>query len=117
MDSHPVCARPHTARMRTCVRCTASFLARSTTHHSSLERPASPKAGRSFGCKYAPPVVKTRLDALLFARGLFESRSRAAAAVIAGSVRIGADGRRAAKPGQLVRDDVALEGDAPPPYV
>ena len=50
-------------------------------------------------------------------RGLFESRSRAAAAVIAGSVRIGDDGRRAQKPGQMVGDDVAVAVDAPPPYV
>jgi 23S rRNA (cytidine1920-2'-O)/16S rRNA (cytidine1409-2'-O)-methyltransferase len=62
-------------------------------------------------------VVKTRLDALLVDRGLFESRSRAAAAVIAGSVRLGSDGRRAAKPGQMVGDDVAVAIDAPPPYV
>ena len=45
---------------------------------------------------------KQRLDALLAERGLFESRSRAAAAVLAGEVRIGAAGARAAKPGQLV---------------
>ena len=62
-------------------------------------------------------MVKTRLDALLVDRGLFESRSRAAAAVIAGSVRIGDDGRRAEKPGQMVGDDVSLAVDAPPPYV
>ena len=62
-------------------------------------------------------MVKTRLDALLVDRGLFESRSRAAAAVIAGSVRIGADGRRADKPGRMVEDDVPLAVDAPPPYV
>jgi 23S rRNA (cytidine1920-2'-O)/16S rRNA (cytidine1409-2'-O)-methyltransferase len=67
--------------------------------------------------RYAPAVVKTRLDALLVDRGLFESRSRAAAAVIAGSVRIGADGRRADKPGRIVEDDVLLEVDAPPLYV
>jgi 23S rRNA (cytidine1920-2'-O)/16S rRNA (cytidine1409-2'-O)-methyltransferase len=62
-------------------------------------------------------VVKTRLDALLVDRGLFESRSRAAAAVIAGSVRLGSDGRRAQKPGQMVGDDVDVAVDAPPPYV
>jgi 23S rRNA (cytidine1920-2'-O)/16S rRNA (cytidine1409-2'-O)-methyltransferase len=67
--------------------------------------------------RYAPPVVKTRLDALLVDRGLFESRSRAAAAVIAGSVRIGADGRRADKPGRMVEDDVDVAVDAPPPFV
>jgi 23S rRNA (cytidine1920-2'-O)/16S rRNA (cytidine1409-2'-O)-methyltransferase len=57
------------------------------------------------------------LDALLVDRGLFESRSRAAAAVIAGSVRIGTQGRRADKPGRMVEDDVDLAVDAPPPYV
>jgi 23S rRNA (cytidine1920-2'-O)/16S rRNA (cytidine1409-2'-O)-methyltransferase len=67
--------------------------------------------------RYAPAVVKTRLDALLVDRGLFESRSRAAAAVIAGSVRIGTDGARADKPGRMVEDDVALAVDSPPPYV
>jgi 23S rRNA (cytidine1920-2'-O)/16S rRNA (cytidine1409-2'-O)-methyltransferase len=37
--------------------------------------------------------------------------------VIAGSVKLGSDGRRADKPGQMVGDDVALEVDSPPPYV
>jgi 23S rRNA (cytidine1920-2'-O)/16S rRNA (cytidine1409-2'-O)-methyltransferase len=62
-------------------------------------------------------VSKARVDSLLVERGLFESRSRAAAAILAGSVRIGADGRAAEKPGQMVRDDVELAVDAPPPFV
>jgi 23S rRNA (cytidine1920-2'-O)/16S rRNA (cytidine1409-2'-O)-methyltransferase len=62
-------------------------------------------------------VAKRRLDALLTDRGLFETRSRAAAAVLAGEVRLGADGRRAAKPGQLVADDVALAVDEAPRFV
>jgi 23S rRNA (cytidine1920-2'-O)/16S rRNA (cytidine1409-2'-O)-methyltransferase len=45
---------------------------------------------------------KRRLDALLAERGLFSSRSRAAASVMAGEVRVGASERRAAKPGELV---------------
>ena len=49
-----------------------------------------------------------RLDTLLAERGLYESRSRAAAAVMAGEVRLGPGGDRAAKPGQLVADDVEL---------
>src|SRR4051794_41222813 len=57
---------------------------------------------------YAPAVPKRRLDTLLAERGLYESRSRAAAAVMAGEVRVGSDGRRADKPGQLVADDVAV---------
>jgi len=42
-------------------------------------------------------------------RGLFASRSRAAASVLAGEVRIGADRRPASKPGLLVPSDVQLE--------
>jgi 23S rRNA (cytidine1920-2'-O)/16S rRNA (cytidine1409-2'-O)-methyltransferase len=62
-------------------------------------------------------VVKVRLDALLHQRGLFESRSRAAASVMAGEVRVGAGRERAAKPGQLVAEDVAVEVDERPRFV
>jgi 23S rRNA (cytidine1920-2'-O)/16S rRNA (cytidine1409-2'-O)-methyltransferase len=62
-------------------------------------------------------MAKVRLDALLHARGHFPSRSRAAASVMAGEVRIGADGRRAEKPGQLVAEDVTVALDAAPDYV
>src|SRR2546427_1555911 len=62
-------------------------------------------------------MPKTRLDALLVQRGLFETRSRAAAAVLAGTVRLGEDGLRAEKPGQLVFQDVVLRIDSAPPYV
>jgi len=58
-----------------------------------------------------------RLDSLLTERGLFESRTRAAAAVLAGDVRIGAGGRRAEKAAQLVDADVELVVEARPPYV
>jgi 23S rRNA (cytidine1920-2'-O)/16S rRNA (cytidine1409-2'-O)-methyltransferase len=58
-----------------------------------------------------------RLDSLLAERGLFPSRSRAAAAVIAGHVFLGPGRARASKPGQLVAEDVAVDVDAPPPYV
>ena len=61
-------------------------------------------------------MVKTRLDALLVERGLYESRSQAAAAVMAGDVRLG-EGRRSAKPGQLVPGDVALHVEAAPSFV
>jgi 23S rRNA (cytidine1920-2'-O)/16S rRNA (cytidine1409-2'-O)-methyltransferase len=49
-----------------------------------------------------------RLDALLAERGVFASRSRAAASVIAGEVLLGAGRERARKPGQMVADDVEL---------
>ena len=64
---------------------------------------------------YSPGVAKRRLDTLLAERGLFESRSRAAAAVIAGDVRVG--GRPAVKPGELVADEADVAVDAAPPYV
>ncbi len=60
-------------------------------------------------------MAKRRLDTLLAERGLFESRSRAAAAVIAGDVRVG--GRPASKPGELVADEAEVAVTEPPPYV
>lgn len=63
------------------------------------------------------PVPRVRLDSLLAERGLFESRTRAAAAIIAGDVHIGAGRRRAEKPGQLVDPEVELEVSGPPPFV
>ena len=52
---------------------------------------------------------KRRLDQLLAERGLFESRARAAASVLAGEVLLLPDRRRADKPGQMVAGDVELE--------
>jgi 23S rRNA (cytidine1920-2'-O)/16S rRNA (cytidine1409-2'-O)-methyltransferase len=62
-------------------------------------------------------VPRVRLDSLLAERGLFPSRSRAAAAVIAGDVLLGAGRQRAEKPGQLVAADVEVAVVGPPPYV
>jgi 23S rRNA (cytidine1920-2'-O)/16S rRNA (cytidine1409-2'-O)-methyltransferase len=62
-----------------------------------------------------PRVAKRRLDTLLAERGLYESRSRAAAAVIAGDVRVG--GRPATKPGELVADEADVAVAEAPPYV
>jgi len=62
-------------------------------------------------------MPKRRLDTLLAERGLFESRSRAAAAVLAGDVRLGGQGRRALKPGQPVADDVEVALAERPPFV
>jgi 23S rRNA (cytidine1920-2'-O)/16S rRNA (cytidine1409-2'-O)-methyltransferase len=60
---------------------------------------------------------KVRLDTLLHRRGLFESRSRAAASVMAGEVRLGSGGERASKPGQLVQETVTLSVDERPRFV
>ena len=57
-------------------------------------------------------MARTRIDALLVERGLFESRTRASAAVMAGQVLIGVGREPASKPGQLVdaEVDLALRG-------
>jgi 23S rRNA (cytidine1920-2'-O)/16S rRNA (cytidine1409-2'-O)-methyltransferase len=62
-------------------------------------------------------VPRVRLDSLLAERGLFASRTRAAAAVLAGQVHLGVGRARASKPGQLVDDDVEVAVDPPPPFV
>lgn len=48
---------------------------------------------------------------------MFPSRSQAAASVLAGDVLVLPERRRAAKPGELVADDVELEVVARPPFV
>jgi 23S rRNA (cytidine1920-2'-O)/16S rRNA (cytidine1409-2'-O)-methyltransferase len=62
-------------------------------------------------------MAKTRLDTLLADRGLFPTRSRAAASVLAGEVRLGSERRRAAKPGQLVANDVVIAVAEAPDFV
>jgi 23S rRNA (cytidine1920-2'-O)/16S rRNA (cytidine1409-2'-O)-methyltransferase len=62
-------------------------------------------------------MAKQRLDALLAERGLFSSRTRAAASVMAGEVRVGAAERRAQKPGELVDVEEPLSVDERPEFV
>ncbi|MGI8413306.1 MAG: TlyA family RNA methyltransferase [Solirubrobacteraceae bacterium] len=62
-------------------------------------------------------MTRVRLDHLLSQRGLFASRSRAAASVLAGEVRLLPGRQRAQKPGQLVPDDVALVLETGPDFV
>jgi 23S rRNA (cytidine1920-2'-O)/16S rRNA (cytidine1409-2'-O)-methyltransferase len=62
-------------------------------------------------------MARVRLDHLLAERGLFPTRSRAAASVLAGEVLLGDSRRRAAKPGELVPADVEVAVDAPEEYV
>jgi 23S rRNA (cytidine1920-2'-O)/16S rRNA (cytidine1409-2'-O)-methyltransferase len=62
-------------------------------------------------------MKRVRLDSLLSQRGLFESRSRAAASVLAGDVLLLPERRRAEKPGQLVPEDIAIELAPAPEYV
>jgi 23S rRNA (cytidine1920-2'-O)/16S rRNA (cytidine1409-2'-O)-methyltransferase len=60
---------------------------------------------------------KRRLDTLLTERGLFASRTRAAASVMAGEVRVGSGQRRAGKPGELVDCEEVLTVQQRQPYV
>jgi 23S rRNA (cytidine1920-2'-O)/16S rRNA (cytidine1409-2'-O)-methyltransferase len=62
-------------------------------------------------------MKRVRLDSLLSERGMFPSRSRAAASVLAGEVLLLPERRRADKPGQLVPEDVELEVANAPAYV
>ncbi len=62
-------------------------------------------------------MKRVRLDTLLCERGLYPSRSRAAASVLAGDVLLLPGRRRAEKPGQMVPEDVELEVAQAPQYV
>ncbi|WP_296600582.1 TlyA family RNA methyltransferase [Phenylobacterium sp.] len=59
--------------------------------------------------------MKTRADVLLVARGLFESRAKARAAIDAGGVT--ADGRPVTKAAELLADDAVVEAVAAHPWV
>jgi 23S rRNA (cytidine1920-2'-O)/16S rRNA (cytidine1409-2'-O)-methyltransferase len=63
------------------------------------------------------PMAKTRLDALLVERGIYESRSRAAAAVLAGEVRLERPGDGLPKPGQMVSADLDVHVERGPSFV
>ena len=62
---------------------------------------------------------RQRLDQLLVERGLAETRSRAQALILGGHVRVGegAAARTDRKAGDLVENTIALEVEAPPPFV
>ena len=62
-------------------------------------------------------VTRVRIDTLLSRRGMFPSRSQAAASVLAGDVLLLPERRRAQKPGELVPEDVELEVRPGPPFV
>src|SRR5436305_13095502 len=72
---------------------------------------------RARRCASVLGMAKRRLDSLLAERGLFESRSQAAASVMAGEVLVGAARRRAAKPGELIDVAEQLRVRERPAYV
>jgi 23S rRNA (cytidine1920-2'-O)/16S rRNA (cytidine1409-2'-O)-methyltransferase len=59
--------------------------------------------------------MKTRADLLLVARGLFESRAKARAAIEAGGVM--ADGKLVAKASEMLSEDAAIEATPAHPWV
>jgi 23S rRNA (cytidine1920-2'-O)/16S rRNA (cytidine1409-2'-O)-methyltransferase len=61
-------------------------------------------------------MKRVRLDSLLSRRGVYPSRARAAASVLAGDVMLLPERRRAEKPGQLVPEDVEIEVAPAPEY-
>ena len=61
------------------------------------------------------PPDKTRADVALVARGLFESRAKARAAIEAGGVT--ADGRLVVKASELIAGNAVVEAQAAHPYV
>jgi 23S rRNA (cytidine1920-2'-O)/16S rRNA (cytidine1409-2'-O)-methyltransferase len=62
-------------------------------------------------------MKRVRLDSLLSDRGVFPSRTRAAASVLAGEVMLLPQRTRAEKPGQMVPEDVELEVAGGPAFV
>lgn len=58
---------------------------------------------------------KERADRLLVERGLFDSRAKAQAAIVAGLVF--ADGKQVAKASELIATDAAIQASAAHPYV
>ncbi|MFG1397221.1 TlyA family RNA methyltransferase [Roseixanthobacter pseudopolyaromaticivorans] len=60
-------------------------------------------------------MARQRIDKLLVARGLFDSRARAQAAILAGQVH--ADGKQVAKPSDEVAEDAAIEAQDIHPFV
>jgi 23S rRNA (cytidine1920-2'-O)/16S rRNA (cytidine1409-2'-O)-methyltransferase len=62
-------------------------------------------------------MKRVRADTLLSHRGLFASRARAAASIMAGDVLLLPERRRVRKPGELVPEDAELEVVRRPKYV
>jgi 23S rRNA (cytidine1920-2'-O)/16S rRNA (cytidine1409-2'-O)-methyltransferase len=60
-------------------------------------------------------VAKCRIDSLMVAKGLVESRAKAQALIMAGEVRV--EGKAAIKPGTLVAEEVEITILQPPPFV
>src|SRR3954469_7289152 len=88
-------------------------------HAWDMRRAIAQPISRDARVRHVPlaPMERRRIDTPLTERGLAGSRTRAAESVRAGRVRIGRDGPRATKPGQLVSADAELLVDEYRRYV
>jgi 23S rRNA (cytidine1920-2'-O)/16S rRNA (cytidine1409-2'-O)-methyltransferase len=86
-------------------------------HPAAPGRPVARPHAAGDVCKGSPVMPKRRLDTLLAERGLFASRTRAAASVMAGEVLVGEGRRRAGKPGEMVDEGELVTVAAQPAFV
>ena len=118
MHDESIHVRSRETRPAAALRRVQRGLVRAESWPAGADRPWNvTPARRCLVCKGSPGMAKRRLDALLAERGLFSSRSRAAASVMAGEVRVGAAERRAQKPGELVDVEEQLSVDERPAFV
>jgi 23S rRNA (cytidine1920-2'-O)/16S rRNA (cytidine1409-2'-O)-methyltransferase len=90
--------------------------------HGTMEGGAPATASNNLGlAELAPPMNskkptgKSRLDTLLVARGLFDSREQAQRAIMAGEVKVGT--RVAAKSSELLGPETEIDVKSRPQYV
>ena len=87
---------------------------RSRPGHPRCRERLDPRA-RGRERRHRSMTARERADRLLVARGLFESRARAQAAIAAGLVS--ADGSSCARPSDAIATDAAIEAEPAHPYV
>jgi 23S rRNA (cytidine1920-2'-O)/16S rRNA (cytidine1409-2'-O)-methyltransferase len=80
-----------------------------------VSAPCQPRICQQGDAVVVRAMPRTRIDALLVARGLFESRAKARAAIEAGGVT--AAGVTVNRPSQMIEPDAAIEAAPAHPYV
>jgi 23S rRNA (cytidine1920-2'-O)/16S rRNA (cytidine1409-2'-O)-methyltransferase len=82
-------------------------MAKRPPQQSNSEAKPSDNPTDGLGKSHQAPTVKKRLDVLIFERGLAESRQKAQAMLLAGTVRV--NGQAAGKAGTATATDAAIE--------
>src|SRR5580692_11223054 len=82
-------------------------MAKRPPQRSNSETESSDKPQDGAGKSHSSPTLRKRLDVLIFERGLAESRQKAQALLLAGSVRV--NGQAAGKAGTATPTDAAIE--------